>query len=134
MIRRLPEVSKTDSSFHERLSHAAYDRRARDQLAVQHMGMQEKRGKKRVAFDNWYDTTLIAIDGTWSLNAKLHDISDCGAKVHISGEAAERACKEEFFLMITPDGKVSRRAKVVWKDGSHIGIHFVTNPQSRKNS
>lgn len=134
MIRRLPEVSKTDSSFHERLSHAAYDRRARDQLAVQHMSMQEKRGKKRVAFDNWYDTTLIAIDGTWSLNAKLHDISDCGAKLHISGEVAERACKEEFFLMITPDGKVSRRAKVVWKDGSHIGIHFVTNPQSRKNS
>ncbi len=94
------------------------------------MSTQEKRRKKRVAFDDWYDATLVAIDGTWSHNAKLHDISDSGAKLRINSEVAERACKEEFFLMITPDGKVSRRAKMVWKDGSDIGMHFVTAPRS----
>ncbi|WP_271568944.1 PilZ domain-containing protein [Bradyrhizobium sp. CCBAU 11386] len=94
------------------------------------MSMQEKRRKKRVAFGNWYDTTLIAIDATWSLNAQLHDISDSGAKLHIEGEIPERVCNEEFFLMITPDAKVSRRARTVWRNGSHIGIHFVTAPRS----
>lgn len=130
MLRRFPEVSKTDSSFHECLSRATYDCSAFDHLAVQHMSMQEKRRRKRVAFGNWYDTTLIAIDGTWSLAAKLHDISDSGAKLEISGEIEERACNEEFFLVLTPDAKVSRRAKMVWRDGSNIGIHFVTAPRS----
>jgi hypothetical protein len=128
-------MSKIDRSFHERLSHASYDRLAFDQRTVQHMSMQEKRRRKRIAFGNWYDTTLTAIDGTWSLKAKLHDISDSGAKLHTDGEVTERVRNEEFFLMITPDGKVSRRAKMVWRDGSHIGIHFVTAPCSppRKN-
>lgn len=100
------------------------------------MTTQEKRRRKRVAFGSWYDTTLIALDGTWSLNAQLHDISDSGAKLHISGDVAERMQNEEFFLMITRDGKVSRRAKMVWLDGTHIGIHFVSEPcaPSRKNS
>lgn len=107
-----------------------------DQRAVRHMSMQDKRRRKRVAFDNGYDTTLIAIDGTWSLNARVHDISDSGAKLRIGGEMPERARKEEFFLMITPDGKVSRRAKIVWIDGCHVGILFVAvSPSpSRKNS
>jgi len=91
------------------------------------MSMQEKRRRKRVAFDNRYNTTLVAIDGTWSLNAQLQDISDSGAKLHIDAESVRN---EEFFLMITPDGKVSRRAKMVWRDGSNIGIRFMAAPRS----
>ncbi|WP_158237595.1 PilZ domain-containing protein [Bradyrhizobium forestalis] len=94
------------------------------------MSMQEKRRRKRVAFKNWYDTTLVALDGTWSINAKLHDISDSGAKLHVDGEVTAHLCKEEFFLMITPDAKVSRRAEMVWRNGCHVGIRFVTAPRS----
>ncbi|UPK36803.1 PilZ domain-containing protein [Bradyrhizobium sp. 186] len=81
-------------------------------------------------FDSRYDTTVVAIDGTWSLTAQLHDISDSGARVQLLAKVAERVRNEEFFLMITPDGKVSRRAKMAWEDGNYIGIHFVTSAGS----
>lgn len=90
------------------------------------MSKPEKRTAKRVEFEDSIATTVVAIDGAWSITGRLFDVSDSGAKVRLSGEIIERMRHEEFFLMITPDGKVSRRAKMVWERKQYVGVHFLS--------
>ncbi len=92
------------------------------------MSKLEKRTARRVAFEDSFETTVVAIDGSWSIRGRLYDVSDTGARVRLSGELIERLRHEEFILMITPDGRVSRRAKMVWERKQDVGVHFVSPP------
>jgi hypothetical protein len=87
----------------------------------------DKRTAKRVGFDHGFDTTVMAIDGTWSLTGRLEDISETGAKFHVFGKVNPRMKIDEFFLVMTNNGKVNRRSKLIWENGSRIGVVFV-NP------
>jgi hypothetical protein len=87
----------------------------------------DKRTAKRVGFDHGFDTTAVAIDGTWSLTGRLEDISESGAKLHVFGKVSPRMKTGEFYLVMTNDGKVKRRSKLIWENGSRIGVAFV-NP------
>ena len=84
-----------------------------------------KRAGKRVGFDQSFGSTLMGVDGTWSLNCRVEDISASGAKVRIFSSIAAKMRAEEFFLMVTSDGKVKRRSKLVWDKGRNIGLEFI---------
>jgi hypothetical protein len=87
----------------------------------------DNRTAKRVVFDRAFDSTVMAIDGTWSLTGRLEDISASGAKLHVFGKVNPRMKTDEFFLVMTSNGKVTRRSKLIWENSGHIGVAFV-NP------
>ena len=89
--------------------------------------MANKRAAKRVGFDRSIDAVAIAADGTWSVKGQLEDISATGAKFHVFNPINARMRSEEFFLVMTPDGKVKRRSKLIWEKKGRIGIGFATS-------
>jgi len=90
----------------------------------------EKRVAKRVSFDR--GIALLAVDGTWSAVGQLLDISDTGAKLHVYGYDCinPRIKAEEFFLLMTPDGRVKKRAKMIWETKRAIGVEFIASTRS----
>jgi hypothetical protein len=64
----------------------------------------------------------MSIDGTWSGEGYLTDISDTEAQIVVTGPAAELS---EFFLMLTSFGDpVFRRCRREWVDGARVGVSF----------
>ena len=88
---------------------------------------QKKRIAKRVGFDQAIDAVAIAVDGTWSVKGQLEDISATGAKFHVFSPINARMRSEEFFLIMTSDGKVKRRSKLIWEKKGRIGIGFTAS-------
>jgi len=88
---------------------------------------KNKRVAKRVGFDRAIDAVAIAADGTWSVKGHLEDISATGAKFHIFNPINARMRSEEFFLVMTNDGKVKRRSKLIWEKSGRIGIGFTAS-------
>jgi hypothetical protein len=86
----------------------------------------DNRTAKRVVFDRAFDATVMAIDDTWSLTGRLEDISESGAKLRVFGKVNPRMKTDEFFLVMTSNGKVTRRSKLIWENGTRIGVPFVT--------
>jgi PilZ domain-containing protein len=91
------------------------------------MARRDKRSDKRVALDHRIDCTAVAVDGTWSVRGRLDDISETGAKFSVPGKTDERIRRDEFFLVLTGDGKVSRRCKIVWENNRAFGLRFVSS-------
>jgi hypothetical protein len=91
------------------------------------MTKRDKRTNKRVAFDQRIACTAVAVDGTWSIQGRIDDVSETGAKFSTPGKVDERIRREEFFLVLTSDGKVNRRCKIVWENSQSFGIRFVTS-------
>jgi PilZ domain len=85
---------------------------------------KNKRVARRVGLDHAIDAVAIAADGTWSVKGQVEDISATGAKFHVFNPINARMRSEEFFLAMTPDGKVKRRSKLVWEKSGVIGIGF----------
>jgi hypothetical protein len=79
---------------------------------------------KRVGLDHTIDAVAMAVDGTWSVKGRLEDISATGARFHFFDRVNDRMRSEEFFLFMTPDGKVRRRSKLIWERKGRIGIKF----------
>ncbi|MCW5701325.1 MAG: PilZ domain-containing protein [Bradyrhizobium sp.] len=89
-----------------------------------------RRLPKRVGFE--HGISALSIDGTWSVNGALMDISKSGAKLRIFGDISERLRSEEFFLLITRDGRVRRRARMVWEKNRAIGVQFLQSTASQE--
>ncbi len=70
-----------------------------------------KRIAKRVDFDRVMDSIALAADGTWSVRGRLLDISTTGAKFLVFEPINDRMRSEEFFLVMTADGKVEKTRK-----------------------
>ena len=88
------------------------------------MATRDKRSDKRVNLDHKIDCTVVAVDGTWSIRGRLDDISETGAKFSATGKTDQRIRRDEFFLVLTSDGKVSRRCKIVWENNRSFGLRF----------
>lgn len=89
------------------------------------MDKRNKRTTKRVVIEHEHEVNAVAIDGTWSVAGRLKDVSEGGAKLFVFDNINERMRNEEFFLTLTADGKVSRRAKLLWELKQWIGVRFV---------
>ncbi len=62
------------------------------------MAINERRlGAPRVQFERPLRAQLMAIDGTWRRDCLVVDVSETGARIELTGPAAELI---EFFLML----------------------------------
>jgi len=93
-------------------------------------GSTNRRVPKRVGFE--HGISAVSIDGTWCVTGMLIDISKSGAKLRIFGNISERLRSEEFFLLITPDGRVKRRARMIWEKNRAIGVQFLESTMSQE--
>lgn len=84
----------------------------------------EKRSNPRVEFSRGIETSIVAIDGTWSRICKMHDVSEEGAKLAIEGSLDGLQVKE-FFLVLSKTGASYRRCELAWVNGDHIGVRFL---------
>jgi len=52
----------------------------------------------------------------------LSDISKAGAKIAIAGHLE---IPDEFLLLLSDKGGTRRRCRVVWREGTRIGVEFL---------
>jgi len=79
----------------------------------------------RVVFQRGFQSTMLAIDGTWGRPCLLRDVSDTGAWVEVQGSLRGLNLRE-FFLVLSPNGPVFRRCELVRFNANEIGVRFLT--------
>jgi hypothetical protein len=62
---------------------------------------EERRKEPRVIFERPLDVRVMTIDGTWSGEGLLMEMTDAGARLKMTGHASELT---EFFLILTRFG------------------------------
>ncbi|MEA2863795.1 MAG: hypothetical protein QOC84_1751 [Bradyrhizobium sp.] len=78
--------------------------------------------ERRVQFEPPLQVAVMSIDGTWSAEAVLLDISAKDARIR---SPILRAELPEFFLMLTRFGNpVFRRCTRTWINGPEMGVTF----------
>ncbi len=88
------------------------------------MTAAERRGGKRVAFEQPVAAQLMAIDGTWRRECAIEDVSDEGATLTVRS-SIEGLQLNEFFLVLSSTGLAYRRCMLAWVNGDQIGVIFV---------
>jgi hypothetical protein len=69
---------------------------------------------------------MMAIDGTWSRECLLIDVSETGASIKLMDAPGDL---REFFLVLSGFSKpVFRRCARVWVDGLQMGVSFDKGP------
>ena len=63
----------------------------------------------------------IAIDPVHPLECILTDISDTGAKLTVP---VNLTMPEHVELLLTDDGRISRKSQVVWQKEREVGLRF----------
>lgn len=79
----------------------------------------------RVAFDRGINAMIVAIDGAWRRECMLADISQGGARLNVKGGFGGLDLSE-FYLMLSPTGRVYRKCQLVRTSGTEIGVRFLT--------
>lgn len=95
------------------------------------LGRQSKGEPSR--FDHRHAVSIIGIDGTWRRSCILLDASAGGAKLEVEGSIAPLTA-QEFFLVLSASGLAFRPCNLIWIDGAHIGVQFVTGNARGKTS
>ncbi len=86
------------------------------------MKFKERRKERRVVFEQPFDVRAMTIDGTWSGEGVLIEMTDGGARLGMTGHATELI---EFFLILNSFGPpVFRLCKRVWVEGKQMGVSF----------
>jgi PilZ domain-containing protein len=96
----------------------------------------QKRKTDRVHFELGLPATIMGIDGTWSRQCLVEDISATGAQLSFEG-SIEGLPSKEFFLVLATRGGAYRVCERVWLKGETIGVRFLTkgfgDPAQRRN-
>ena len=61
----------------------------------------------------------------------IKDLSNSGARVKVD---TVTALPDEIILMLSRDGHLNRPCRVVWRDGSLIGLQFIVKKSVRPHS
>jgi PilZ domain len=86
------------------------------------MSKERRKGPPRVEFNEPLEARAMTIDGTWSGDCLLVDISDTGARLKVTGHATKLP---QFFLLLTCFGPpVFRHCKKVWVRAELMGVSF----------
>jgi hypothetical protein len=85
----------------------------------------------RVQFERKHMVNIIGVDGTWRRSCTLLDASEIGAKLEVEG-SVDALKAQEFFLILSSTGLAFRRCELVWVNGVHVGIRFVTEKAKKK--
>lgn len=84
--------------------------------------LKERRREPRVIFEQPLDVRVMTIDGTWSGEGLLMEMTDAGAQLKMTGHASELT---EFFLILNRFGRpVFRLCKRIWVVGEQTGVSF----------
>lgn len=86
---------------------------------------EDNRKAHRVRFDHKHIVSIMGVDGTWRRSCVLIDASASGAKLEVEG-STDPLKAQEFFLVLSSTGLAFRRCELIWVDGSHVGVQFVT--------
>ncbi|MDA9424401.1 pilus assembly protein PilZ [Bradyrhizobium sp. CCBAU 53380] len=87
--------------------------------------MENNRKAHRVRFEHKHIVSIMGVDGTWQRRCVLVDASASGAKLEVEG-STDPLKAQEFFLVLSSTGLAFRRCELIWVDGSHVGVQFVT--------
>ncbi len=83
---------------------------------------KERRKEPRVIFEQPLDVRVMTIDGTWSGEGLLMEMTDAGARLKMTGRASELT---EFFLILNRFGPpVFRLCKRKWVMREETGVSF----------
>ena len=83
---------------------------------------KEHRKEPRVIFEQPVDVRVMTIDGTWSGEGLLMEMTDAGARLKMTDHARELT---EFFLILNRFGPpVFRLCKRIWVVGEQTGVSF----------
>lgn len=74
--------------------------------------------RQRVNYPAWIDTG----DGGEVQNCTLFDISGHGARIVVK---QPDAMPEEFSLVLSNDGSIRRRCRVVWRSDAQVGVQYL---------
>lgn len=94
---------------------------------------EDNRKAHRVRFEHKHIVSIMGVDGTWRRSCILVDASASGAKLGVAG-STDPLKAQEFFLVLSSTGLAFRRCELVWVDGSHVGVQFVTAKTKAKAS
>jgi len=78
----------------------------------------ELRKKKRRHFH--YNARAVGENGTM-LRCSLVDISEIGARIVFENDSP---VPDEFVLLLTASGETRRHCKVIWRNGTSVGVAF----------
>ena len=85
----------------------------------------------RVQFEHTHLVNIMGVDGTWRRSCTLLDASESGAKLEVEG-STEALKTQEFFLVLSATGMAFRRCELVWANGTHVGVRFITEKTKKK--
>lgn len=91
----------------------------------------DRRRNGRVEFSNGRDAKVVGIDGTWSHDCVIYDISDGGARLTVNG-LTDGLKSEQFFLVFLTTGRSFRRCELAWINGPELGVRFLKGHPKRK--
>ena len=64
-------------------------------------------------------------NGAAPMDCIFWDVSEAGVRITID---TPRSVPQEFFLVLSRDGKVRRRCRVVWRSNEQVGACFLSAP------
>ena len=85
----------------------------------------------RVQFEHKHLVNFMGVDGTWRRSCTLLDVSASGAKLEVEG-STDTLKTQEFFLVLSATGMAFRRCELVWVNGPHVGIRFISEKKKEK--
>ena len=68
---------------------------------------------------------IEAKNGAAPLDCTVWDVSEAGVRLTID---TPRSVPQEFFLVLSKDGKVRRKCRVVWRSNEQVGACFLSAP------
>ncbi len=74
-----------------------------------------------------YPAWIESDDGSAPRVCMIWDISESGARLTKTGEDCP---PDTFTIRLSNDGKLTRRCRVVWRSGVHLGIEFLRDAPS----
>lgn len=83
-----------------------------------------KRRNGRVEFDPAIPVRLSAPDGAWRRDGVMADVSQGGARLVVDGDICGLDMSD-FLLILTENGRVHRRCRLVHVNGRELGIRFM---------
>ena len=80
----------------------------------------ENRTSKRRLIN--HGARIAALDGSELQSCHILDISGAGARLKVS---LPEALPDQFFLLLSHDGKLRRICSVVWRRDKAVGVQFI---------
>jgi hypothetical protein len=89
--------------------------------------MDQALEEKWVGFTHPLDVAMTGIDGTWSRDCKLAEVSENGARLIVEGRLRlDSLALQEFFLLLTPSaGTAFRRCELKRVNGHEVEVRFL---------